>query len=58
MVSVNPASIGKMGTGARPAGPWLTPEVEALMPELARIAEEYTVGAWVKSKGFSVSVAV
>ena len=57
-VKVKETSIGKMGTGTRRAVPWLTPEVEALMPELARIAEEYTVGAWVKSKGFSVSVAV
>ena len=58
MVDVNPASIGKMGTGARRAVPWLTPEVEALMPELVRIAEDYTVGAWVKSKGFDMSVTV
>lgn len=57
-VKVRETSIGKMGTGSRRAAPWLDPEVEALLPELAQIAKECMVDHWVKSKGFSTKIVI
>lgn len=35
MMTTNPSSKGKMGTGERPAYPWWTPAVERHLPKLA-----------------------
>lgn len=58
MVDVNPMSIGKMGRGARRQFPWLNPQVEALLPELAAIAKEYMVDAWIKSKAITTNIVI
>lgn len=55
-VKVSPRSIGRMGTGARPAHRWLTPHIERLLPELAQIIQKYQTDAWIKSKGFSTTI--
>lgn len=57
-VKVRETSIGKMGTGSRQAFPWLDPQVEALLPEVAAIVKEYMVDAWVKSKSITTHVVI
>ena len=56
MTQVNPRSIGRMGTGARPANHWLAPHIERLLPELALAVQQYQTDAWIKSKGFSTTI--
>lgn len=57
-VKVRETSVGKMGTGSRRAFPWLNPQVEALLPELAAIVREYMVDAWVKSKAITTNIVL
>lgn len=57
-VKVRETSIGKIGTGFRKAFPWLNPQVEALLPELAAIAKEYMVDAWIKSKAITTNIVI
>lgn len=57
-VKVRETSIGKMGTGSRRAFPWLNPQVEAFLPELASIAQEYMVDSWVKSKMITANIYI
>lgn len=55
-LTVNPRSVGRMGTGARPANHWLAPHIERLLPELALAVQQYQTDAWIKSKGFSTTI--
>lgn len=57
-VKVRETSIGRMGTGARPAVEWLTPEIERRLPELAGITAKYFADGWVKTRAVTKTIRI
>ncbi|MFN0276741.1 MAG: hypothetical protein ACKVPJ_13425 [Chitinophagales bacterium] len=47
--STNPLSFGKMGTGNRPAKPWLNPTLDEATPKLAQLVTNYYADATIKT---------